>query len=354
MPAITSPSDSTVLITGANGFLATWTVGKLLDHGYNVRAAVRSEAKGEHLLKLYTAFGDRLSLYIVGDMDKPGVWDNAVKDTQGVIHTAARVNLNATNPKDIIDPAVGGTLGILQSIVKYGSSTKRFVYASSCAAITDPHFDTEITSSEVDWNNTSISEVETRGADASGLAKYQASKTLAEKALWEFLETNDTMFDATAINPPWIFGPPKQPVANPESLNDSNAFLYKAVVNADFAGMEPSSMPAHGWVGVSDVAEALVRSLSVPEAGGERIIVSAGSPWYWNEWIYAAHALCPPAEFVMSHPGLPKLSEKTKSDRKRLGIRFDNAKQERILGIKFMTMQELARDILDDYTSRGW
>jgi nucleoside-diphosphate-sugar epimerase len=70
MPAITSPLDSTILVTGANGFLATWTIGNLLQRGYAVRAAVRSKDKGEHLEKLYKSFGSRMSLIIVGSMDE--------------------------------------------------------------------------------------------------------------------------------------------------------------------------------------------------------------------------------------------------------------------------------------------
>lgn len=70
MPAITTPSDSAILVTGANGFIATWTIGNLLSRGYTVRAAVRSKQKGEHLQRLYESFGSKLSLIVVGNMDK--------------------------------------------------------------------------------------------------------------------------------------------------------------------------------------------------------------------------------------------------------------------------------------------
>jgi len=74
MPAITTP-NSTVLVTGANGFIATWLVGDLLTRGYTVRAAVRSEAKGRHLLKAYEEYvqQDKLAIFeIGGDMAKVG------------------------------------------------------------------------------------------------------------------------------------------------------------------------------------------------------------------------------------------------------------------------------------------
>lgn len=71
MPAIiTASNTATILVSGANGFLATWIVGDLLKKGYSVRAAVRTEHKGRHLLDLYKSYGDKLQLAIVGDIAK--------------------------------------------------------------------------------------------------------------------------------------------------------------------------------------------------------------------------------------------------------------------------------------------
>jgi uncharacterized protein YbjT (DUF2867 family) len=67
MPSINN-SNATVLVSGANGFVATWIVGDLLKKGYAVRAAVRREDKGVHLQKLYESYGDKLELCVVGDM----------------------------------------------------------------------------------------------------------------------------------------------------------------------------------------------------------------------------------------------------------------------------------------------
>lgn len=71
MPALSAISSTpTILITGASGFIGTWTVGVLLQRGYKVRAAVRSEAKGNHLLETYKQYGDKLQLHVVGDITR--------------------------------------------------------------------------------------------------------------------------------------------------------------------------------------------------------------------------------------------------------------------------------------------
>ena len=71
MPALSNvETNSTILVTGANGFIATWLVGDLLKKGYNVRAAVRTEAKGKNLLENYGSYGDKLQIFAVGDIKK--------------------------------------------------------------------------------------------------------------------------------------------------------------------------------------------------------------------------------------------------------------------------------------------
>jgi len=82
---------------------------------------------------------------------------------------------------EFIKPAVHGTIGILESALKYGkNSVKRIVTTSSTAAIVKSVSEPTILSEE-DWNDISVKEVEEKGRDAPGQAKYRASKTLAEK-----------------------------------------------------------------------------------------------------------------------------------------------------------------------------
>ena len=59
---------SKVLVTGANGFVAMWTVRTLLERGYSVRATVRSAKKGEYLVRYFEKYGDKFELAIVSDI----------------------------------------------------------------------------------------------------------------------------------------------------------------------------------------------------------------------------------------------------------------------------------------------
>jgi nucleoside-diphosphate-sugar epimerase len=75
MPALASSgSPPTILVTGASGFIATWIISTLLERGYKVRAAVRAEARGKHLLETFKEYGDKLDLHIVGDIKVHSRW----------------------------------------------------------------------------------------------------------------------------------------------------------------------------------------------------------------------------------------------------------------------------------------
>lgn len=104
----------------------------------------------------------------------------------GVAHTASPYHVTADEPSEIIDPAVKGTTSILKSAQKNGSSIKRIVVTSSTTAVNDlPSKPTKFTAE--DWNDKSVEEVigtagkPGKGRNATGMYKYKASKTLAER-----------------------------------------------------------------------------------------------------------------------------------------------------------------------------
>ena len=65
MPATTSGK---ILVTGANGFIASWIIKDLLEQGFNVRGTVRSLEKAEGLRKALSAHRDRLEFVTVEDI----------------------------------------------------------------------------------------------------------------------------------------------------------------------------------------------------------------------------------------------------------------------------------------------
>jgi nucleoside-diphosphate-sugar epimerase len=223
MLAVLPPAK--VLVTGANGFLAVYTVQKYLEAGYSVRGTVRSLSKSAFLTDKFSDYGDRFELVVVEDITKEGAFDEAVRGVDAIAHTASPFHYKSTNPDgmfffplrnhvlfnkmkpDLIIPAVQGTTSILNSALKHGSSVKRIVATSSVAAVREPTTVPRIFS-ESTWNNASVEDVKTKGSAAGAVAIYMASKTMAEKAAWEFVAAHksDISWDLVVINAPWIFG----------------------------------------------------------------------------------------------------------------------------------------------------
>jgi nucleoside-diphosphate-sugar epimerase len=96
MVAISAPAK--VLVTGANGYLATWVVKKYLEAGYSVRGTVRSLSKSAFLNDKFGHYGDRFELVVVGDISKEGAFDEAVKGVDAIAHTASPFHFNSSNP----------------------------------------------------------------------------------------------------------------------------------------------------------------------------------------------------------------------------------------------------------------
>ncbi|KAJ3820713.1 hypothetical protein F5880DRAFT_1615323 [Lentinula raphanica] len=149
------PPGSTVLVTGANGYIAAWIVRTLLEEGYRVRGTVRTRDKGRALQKIFEKFETKFEFVVVPDITKDGAFDEAVQDVDAIAHAASPVNFSTEDPQDLIRPAVRGTESILQSASQAGSKVRRIVYTSSVAAIleVDPK---PRTFTEENWNNQSV------------------------------------------------------------------------------------------------------------------------------------------------------------------------------------------------------
>ena len=101
MVAISSPPK--VLVTGANGYLATWVVKKYLEAGYSVRGTVRSLSKSAFLNDKFAHYGNRFELVIVEDITRDGAFDEAVKGVDAIAHIAFPFYYKTTNPEGMSD-----------------------------------------------------------------------------------------------------------------------------------------------------------------------------------------------------------------------------------------------------------
>ncbi|KZV76077.1 NAD-P-binding protein [Peniophora sp. CONT] len=331
MPAVAPPARA--LVTGANGFVAAWVVRAYLEEGYSVVGTVRSASKGNHLKKQFASFGDKFEVKVVEDITAPGAFDDAVKGVEIVAHTASPFYMNAKTAHELIDPAVRGTTGVLESILKNGTSVRRVVITSSVAAILNPPNGGAL--DETSWNVNHPKEVEAKGADASGSAKYCASKALAERSAWDFVQQHQPSWDLVTINPSLVLGPPIHEVSSLDNLNESLKQLYD-VLYKNTMDTKALSENWSQWVNVRDVAKAHMLAAKTPAAGGERFILNY-EKFYWQDMVDEANDI---------DSSVPAKGAYGATRGKEVFMTFQRAKAERILGLKFTELHETVRDCM--------
>nr|ABK26123.1 unknown [Picea sitchensis]ABR17284.1 unknown [Picea sitchensis] len=193
----------TVCVTGAAGFIGSWLIMRLLERGYTVRATVRDTGKPlktKHLLDLPGA-NERLTLW-KADLDDEGSFDAAVDGCEGVFHVATPMDFESEDPEnDIIKPTVNGVLNVMKSCAK-AKSVKRVVFTSSAGTVnfTDDFQTPGKVFDESCWTNVDLC----RKVKMTGWM-YFVSKTLAEKAAWDFAEENK--IDLLTVIPTLVVGP---------------------------------------------------------------------------------------------------------------------------------------------------
>ncbi|KAG9015707.1 methylglyoxal reductase (NADPH-dependent) gre2 [Tulasnella sp. 427] len=341
MPTVAAPAK--VLVTGASGYIAVWVCKTLLEKGYSVVGTVRSDSKGEKLKELFKDYDGKFSYVIVEDISKDGAFDSAVVGVDAIQHTASPVTFEADDPQELIGPAVKGTTGILESIKAYAPTVKRVVLTSSVGSIyhqkTPPIFD------ESDWNVDAPKAIEKFGRLAPGPVKYSASKVLAERAAWEFMDKNkdSISFDLVAINPSFVWGPLIGPVTSEKELNGTITFFREHTSIRDPAPPKEQLIAPGSCVDVRDVALVHTLALSNPEAAGQRFIANTGSYTY-QDILDIIHERG-------DHPDVPKGFPGAGKDVPRSTFLKDKA--EKTFGIKFRSLQEISVDTLISLRQNG-
>lgn len=271
---MSSPSEQTLLVTGANGFVAGHIIKVALEKGYKVKGAVRTNSSAAQLKATFPAFPSQLSTTIVPDITNVESFKDAFgQDVTGVIHTASPFVFDIKDTRrDLLDPAINGAVTVLEATARYGASVRRVVTTASFASQLDllagkrPGY----VYTEQDWNPMTYDEA----AAAEPTAAYCASKALAERSQWDWMAAAANSapppgFDLVALCPAWVFGPHVAPPSRGLSgLNQSSAALWRMV---DRDGLPP--MDFMGFVDVRDNALAHVAAFETPEAGGERFIL---------------------------------------------------------------------------------
>ena len=253
----------TVLVTGGTGFIGLHCLQQLLDKGYKVRTTIRSESRKQEVLeamKKHSSNCENLEFYIA-DLLKDDGWKEAIEGSKYVLHVASPFFLGEPENEDVfIKPAVEGTLRVLKACAD--ADVQKVVLTSSFAAVGYGHPREKQVYTEEDWSSVE-----------GEISAYAKSKTLAEKAAWEFVENleESKKFDLTVINPVAVTGPMLT-----SDIGSSNDFLLKLI-----SGSMPACPKIHmGYIDVRDVAKAHIFSMTEEKTNGERIIVSENEMFF--------------------------------------------------------------------------
>ncbi|TFB06973.1 NADPH-dependent methylglyoxal reductase GRE2 [Trichoderma ghanense] len=319
-----------VLITGSTGYLGGQLVKEAFKRGHNVRAVVRTEASFKNLLDQFPQYASKLSHVVVTDLTRPESFQGAFEDVTGIVHAASPFNLEPKNNEEhLLKPAIQGSVAILDAALRYGKDVKRVVVTSSHASVVD------ITKgkragyvyNEKDWNPITYEQAADPSTD--GVTAYCASKALAERAVWKWVEDHpDAPFDVVTITPPWIFGPYATELTSTKHLSESVRLIYNLLGATEVPGFDFG-----GYADVREVSAAHLLALEVPAAGGERFWV--GQPLRWQTVVDIGRE-----EFPELRWRLPVGQPGWKED--AYGV--DGSKAEKVLGLKYLTMRDTVKD----------
>ena len=330
-----------VLVSGGSGFIAAHCLDVLLDHGHSVVTTVRSHEKGKKILENHPGVpSSKLSYVIVEDIAQEGAFDEAVKSDppfDAVLHTASPFHFNITDrKKDLLDPAIIGTTGILKAIKASAPSVKRVAITSSFAAMVNPNSHPKMYDESV-WNKVTMEE-----ALADDPTAYRGSKTFAEKAAWDFVAREKPNFQITTLNPPLVVGPIVHYLNSLDAINTSNARTRDMIQGKMKNGLTPSGVLI--WVDVRDLALAHVKAIEVPEAAGKRFFLTAG---YFSNYDIAR----------IIQENFPKLADKLpehmESDLPKDVWGINNSRSKEVLGITYRPLKDSVVDTVKSLQAVG-
>jgi nucleoside-diphosphate-sugar epimerase len=333
-----------VLITGGSGHIGSRVIIDALSAGYTVRAAVRSQVKADLILNIPSIRtlnpGSKLSFVIVPDLLVDGAYDSAIKGATHVIHVASPLadahKAGESYQTTLIDPAVKGTLNILEAAKKAGT-VKRVVITSSVIALLSWK---DFTGSSPDtvFNEKSRTSFvpEPYGDDFEA---YSASKIAAlnETEAWIEREKGNIGFDVVNIFPSFVLGRDEMMTDVKDALRGTNIVVLGPVTGAKMEYFPGVS------VHVRDVALAHVRALDRNIPGNQGYLLTAGG----LEGTRFEDA----REIVKKeYPDAVKAGVLA-NDGKIISIpvKIDASASEKALGMKYIGFEEQVKDVIGHY-----
>jgi len=253
-----------VLVTGASGFIAEHCIIELLKNGYSVKGSLRSMNREQEVRDAVKTETDDTKLeFCKLDLLEDDGWEDAMWDCDYLMHVASPFVIE--DPKDeneLIKPAKEGTLRALNAAKKAG--IKRVVLTSSVAAV-NSHMMSG-TSDHTTWTD----------INSKYVTPYQKSKTIAEKAAWDFYnnQDNNNKMEMAVINPGGVMGPQ---LGN--DLGGASTQIVSQLISGKFPMIPALSFP---FIDVRDVAILHLKAMTTPDADGKRFIAAHSKP----TWMY--------------------------------------------------------------------
>ena len=253
-----------VLVTGASGFIAEHCIIELLKNGYSVKGSLRTMNREQEVRDAVKTETDDTKLeFCKLDLLEDDGWEDAMWDCDYLMHVASPFVIE--DPKDeneLIKPAKEGTLRALNAAKKAG--IKRVVLTSSVAAV-NSHMMSG-TSDHTTWTD----------INSKYVTPYQKSKTIAEKAAWDFYnnQDNSNKMELAVINPGGVMGPQ---LGN--DLGGASTQIVSQLISGKFPMIPALSFP---FIDVRDVAILHLKAMTTPDADGKRFIAAHSKP----TWMY--------------------------------------------------------------------
>ena len=250
---------ATVLVTGGSGFIGGHALLQALAAGHEARTSVRDLRREPDLRALLRAHGidagERLRVF-AADLTRDQGWAEAVAGCDFVLHVASP--FPETLPKhedELIVPARDGALRVLRAARDAG--VRRVVLTSSFAAVGYGHAEQRAPFDETSWTD----------PDGGDVSAYVKSKTLAERAAWEFIAREGGGLQLATVNPVGVFGP----VLGSDFA--TSILLVQRLLDGALPGCPQLRF---GVVDVRDVVDLHLRAMTDPAANGERFLAVAG------------------------------------------------------------------------------
>ncbi|XP_057534579.1 cinnamoyl-CoA reductase CAD2 [Amaranthus tricolor] len=321
----TENNNKVVCVTGGSGYIGSYLVSLLLSRGYTVNTTVKDLNNDNETKHLETLEGAKthLRLFRLDLLDYDSILA-AVSGTSGVFHIASPCIVDQVHDpqKELLDPAIKGTTNVLKAAKEAG--VKRVVVTSSVSAISpNPNWPADVVRDENCWTDVEFCKQKELW--------YPLSKTLAEKAAWEFAKENG--LDVVVVNPGTVMGP-----VLPPTLNASMLMLLRLLQGCT----ETYENFFMGSVHVKDVALAHILVYENKSATGRHLCLEAIS--HYGDFAAKVSELLP--EY-----NLPRLPRETQQGL----LRAKNAAKKLMdLGLQFIPMEQIIKDSVDSLKSKGF